>query len=251
MSGAGAGGPEGGAAARPGEAPEAGAPAGRVVAVDGPAASGKSTAARGVARRLGFGHVSSGLLYRAVTWAAVRGGWEAPGPEFRRRLEALELELVAGEDGYGVRVDGVDPGDGLTSEEVVDRVSEVAARPEVREKVNRRVRAEARRADLVCDGRDVGATVFPDADLKVYLVAAPRVRARRRLAEREAAVTPEAVRREARRLAGRDDHDASREVSPLRAAEDAVEIDTTDLAPDEVVDRIVREARERGIVDGG
>lgn len=223
-----------------------------VVAVDGPAASGKSTAARGVAGRLGFRHLSSGMLYRAVTWAAVRGGWsEASGPALRRRLEALDLELRPEDGGYGVRVDGEAPGDALVSDEVVDRVSEISARPEVRREVNRRVRAEARRADLVCDGRDVGATVFPDADLKVYLVASPEERARRRLLERGEAVDREAVRREAERIGGRDEYDATREVSPLRAADDAVTIDTTDLAPEEVVDRIVELARERGIADAG
>lgn len=218
-----------------------------VVAVDGPAASGKSTAARGAARRLGFRHLSSGLLYRAVTWAAVRGGWADDGPEFRRRLSSLQLELVPRDGDYGVRADGEAPGDALVSEEVVERVSEVSARPEVRRRVNELVRAEASRRDLVCDGRDVGTTVFPDADLKVYLVAAPEERARRRLAERGEDPTREAVRREAERIGGRDEHDASREVSPLRAAEDAVTIDTTELAPAEVVDRIVELARERGI----
>lgn len=223
-----------------------------VVAVDGPAASGKSTAARGVARRLGFRHLSSGTLYRAVTWAAVRGGWdEASGPAFRRRLEALDLELHPEDGGYGVRVDGEAPGDALVSDEVVDRVSEISARAEVRREVNRRVRAEARRADLVCDGRDVGATVFPDADLKVYLVASPEERARRRLLERGEALDGEAVRREAERIGGRDEYDATREVSPLRSADDAVTIDTTDLGPGEVVDRIVELARQRGIAERG
>lgn len=218
-----------------------------VVAVDGPAASGKSTAARGAARRLGFRHLSSGTLYRAVTWAALRGGWAEPGCEFRRRLDELELELVPREEGYGVRVEGVDPGEGLVSEEVVERVSQLSARPEVRRKVNELVRAEGGRRDLVCDGRDVGTTVFPEADLKVYLVASARERARRRLLERGEEVTAAGVRREAERIGGRDEYDASREVSPLRAADDAVTIDTTDLAAGEVVDLIVELARARGI----
>lgn len=222
-----------------------------VIAVDGPAASGKSTAARRTARRLGFHHLSSGMIYRAVTWAAVRGGWAEDGTGLRRRLGDLGLELVPEDRGYGVRVDGEDPGDGLVSDEVVNRVSEVSARPEVRRTVNRLVRAEGRRRDLVCDGRDVGATVFPDADLKVYLVASATERARRRLRERGEAVDAGAVRREAERIGGRDEYDASREVSPLRAADDAVTIDTTDLGPEEVVDRIVGLARERGIAAEG
>lgn len=222
-----------------------------VIAVDGPAASGKSTAARGTARRLGFHHLSSGLLYRAVTWAALRGGWPDPGPEFRRRLDALDLELVPRDAGFGVRVEGADPGGALAAGAVVDRVSEISARPAVRRKVNELVRAEARRRDLVCDGRDVGTTVFPDAELKVYLVASADERARRRLEERGEQVTPRALRRESERIGGRDEYDASRDVSPLRAADDAVRIDTTDMAPEEVVDRIVEEARDRGIAPRG
>lgn len=218
-----------------------------VVAVDGPAASGKTTAARGAARRLGFRHLSSGTLYRAVTWAALRGEWVDADTSFTDCLDSLDLALVPGDGEYRVRVDGGEPGEELYSEAVVARVSEVSARPEVRRAVNRLVRAEGRRRSLVCDGRDVGATVFPDADLKVYLVASAEERARRRLRERGQVLTDRAVEREAARLGGRDEHDATREASPLRAAAEAVRIDTTDLTPTEVVARIVTLARERGI----
>lgn len=225
---------------------------GEVIAIDGPAASGKSTAARNVARLLGFRHLNSGLLYRAVTWAAVRRGWVDAGPEaFGRRLEGLDLRLVPREDDYGVRVDGEDPGAGLTAEDVVDRVSEVAARGPVRERVNRLVRAEGRRADLVVDGRDIGTAVFPDAALKIYLVASPRERARRRLEERGEAVSEPMLRREAGRIRARDDRDSSRELAPLRRAEDAVVLDTTDLGPEEVARRIADEAERRGVGAGG
>jgi len=224
---------------------------GTVIAIDGPAASGKSTAARNVARRLGFRHLNSGLLYRAITWAAVRGRWVDAEESFGPRLEALELRLVPREDDYGVRVDGEDPGAGLTADDVVDRVSDVAARAPVRERVNRLVRAEGRGADLVVDGRDIGTAVFPDAALKIYLVASPRERARRRLEERGDPVSEPMVRREAGRIRARDDRDSSRELSPLRRAEDAVVLDTTDLGPEEVARRIAAEAERRGVGAGG
>lgn len=218
-----------------------------VVTIDGPAASGKSTAARGVAERLGFRHLNSGLLYRAVTWAAVRGGWTEEGRRFRRELEELELELVPGDGGYDVRVDGVEPGGELRSDAVVDRVSEIAARGPVRERVTSLVRREGERRDLVCDGRDMGTVVFPGAELKVFLVASPEERARRRILERGGRPTPDRLREEAERIRARDEHDSRRALSPLRRASDAVELDTTELSPEEVVDRIVEEVRKRGL----
>lgn len=220
-----------------------------VIAVDGPAASGKSTAAREAARRLGWRHLNSGLLYRAVAWAAVRDGWSEAGPEeAERRLEELELVLEPdGETGYRVRVGGETPGPALRTEEVAGAASRVSRLGPVRERVNRRIRDEAARRPLVCDGRDVGTAVFPDADLKIWLTAAPVERARRRLAEEGGEVTPERVERAAERIRARDEADAGRSLDPLRRAGDAVEIDTTDLEPDRVVERILEEARRRGL----
>lgn len=216
------------------------------VTIDGPAACGKSTAGRGVAERLGYHHVNSGFLYRAVTWAALRGGW-ADADDFEERLEALELELAPREVEYAVCVEGEEPGDRLHAPEVTARVSEVSARRPVRRKVNRILRREAGRRSLVADGRDVGSTVFPEADLKVFLTAEAEERARRRLLDYGEEPSAGAVEREAERLRRRDRMDASRELSPLRKPAGAVEIDTTDLSPGEVVDKIVDEARRRGL----
>lgn len=221
-----------------------------VVAVDGPAASGKSTTARRLARRLGFRHLNSGLLYRAVGWAALRGGWsEADRDEVARRLDDLELALVPEGEGYGVRVDGARPGRELRTEEVAEAASRMSRLAPVRERVNALVREEGRRRPLVCDGRDVGTVIFPEADLKVYLVAGVRERARRRLSESEGQLTPDRVERAAERLRDRDEADAGRSLDPLRRAEDAVEIDTTELEPEAVVERVLDEARRRGLVD--
>lgn len=217
------------------------------VAIDGPAASGKSTTARAVARELGYAHLNSGLLYRAVTWAALRGGWvDAGEEEFAARVGALELELLRREGEFEVEVDGDRPGTELASRAVSSRVSDVAARGTTREVVLEELREAGRRGGVVCDGRDIGTVVFPDAELKIFLVATAEERARRRLLDYDEEPTERGIAAEAERLRERDEKDASRDLAPLRKPDDAVEIDTTDLAPEAVVDRIVSLARERG-----
>lgn len=216
--------------------------AGRVVAIDGPSASGKSTTAREVAMRLGLVHLNSGLLYRAVTWAALRDGW-IDAPEFGRRLAALRLDLEPDPPTFVLKVEGERPGPWLQSTEVTARVSEVSARAVVRERVNGALRAAAVNAGLVVDGRDIGTAVFPDAFLKIFLTASAKERARRRLAERRADVGDGdggALTAEADRLLERDRYDASRVIAPLARAEDAVELDSTERGRAEVVDEIVR-----------
>lgn len=224
------------------------------VAIDGPAASGKTTTARSVARTLDYCHLNSGMLYRAVAWAALAGGWsdaDDPG-EVARQLESLEMELVRSSPTFTVRVNGMDPGEELQSREVTRVSSRLAQLEPVRTRVLRLLRGAGRSGGVVCDGRDIGTVVFPDAELKVFLVASPRERARRRLLEFGEDPTPERLRREAARLRTRDEADRHRELSPLRRAPEAVEIDTTDLEPEEVVHRIVTLARARAAGrDGG
>ncbi|WP_420462143.1 3-phosphoshikimate 1-carboxyvinyltransferase [Candidatus Palauibacter sp.] len=218
---------------------------GRVVAVDGPAASGKSTTARRVADRLGFVHVNSGLLYRAITWWAIREGIDDDAKAVEDSVHALALELVPAPDGLAVGVEEAISDRALHSPEVTARVSALSALPAVRAVVLDRLRRAGRRHEVVCDGRDIGTTVFPDAGLKVFLVAEPRERARRRLRERGATLTEENIEREAAALEARDRLDSSRSLSPLKRAEEAVVIDTTGRDPGEVVDSIVRLAVER------
>ncbi len=215
-----------------------------VVAIDGPSASGKSTTAREVAIRLGLVHLNSGLLYRAVTWAALRDGW-IDTPEFDRCLADLRLQLEPDAPTFRLKIDGERPGSWLQSAEVTARVSEVSARAVVRERVNEALRTAAEEAGLVVDGRDIGTAVFPDAFLKIFLTASAEERARRRLAERRAGVDDGgkddgAVTAEADRLRERDRYDASRVIAPLARAEDAVELDSTERGRAEVVDEIVR-----------
>jgi cytidylate kinase len=160
-------------------------------------------------------------------------------------LEALDIELERSGLGFRVKVGGVDPGEDLVSQETSAHVSEVSARPCVRDRVLGLLRGEGRCGGIVCDGRDIGTVVFPEAELKIFLVASAEDRGRRRLLDLGFEATREAVEGEARRLAARDEADSGRAIAPLRQAEDAVRLDTTSLSADEVVGRIVQLARQR------
>ena len=211
-----------------------------VVALDGPAASGKSTTAAEVARRLGFLHVDSGALYRAVTLVALDLNPDATAEAMVRAAERRDLRLRTEGDRVWLLLDGADAEPRIRSREVTAGVSAVSALPPVRTWVNQRLRqlADGGRP-VVLDGRDIGTVVFPDAQVKVFLEAAPEVRAQRRLVQMGANPDPDAVAREAARIAARDRADSSREVAPLRAASDAIRVDTSSLSFEEQVERIV------------
>lgn len=219
-----------------------------IVTIDGPAGSGKSTTARALARRLAFRHLESGAFYRALTMAALQNGvppesWEGLS---RVELDALEVSARTDEEGFAFQIRGHDVGGGLRSADVNAHVSRMAAVPAVRHWLLGRLRAAAAAVDTVTDGRDMGTVVFPDADLKIFLVAGPETRARRRLAETgNPDPAPDAVRAETRRLLERDRLDSERETAPLRRAEDAVTVDTTALTFDEQVGMIESLARSR------
>ena len=223
----------------------------RVVAIDGPAASGKSSTAAAVARRLGLLHVDSGALYRGVTRVALDLGPAPSVKQILRSAEARGLALRPSDTGAELVLDGRSAEGRIRDAEVTARVSAVSALPEVREWVNIRLRGltSAGRV-LVLDGRDIGTAVFPDATVKVFLVATPEVRAGRRLRQRGETVTPEQVAEEATRIARRDEADASREIAPLRPAPDAIQLDTSVLSFEEQVDRIVALIRGAGLPEG-
>lgn len=206
----------------------------KVIAIDGPAGSGKSTVARRLAERLGMDYLDTGAMYRAVTFAALRRGIDPADAEPVARLaRAVDLEVTPTE----VRVDGVDATIEIRGPEVSRAVSLVAANPEVRTELVRRQREwAASRGGGVVEGRDIGSVVFPDAQLKVYLTARPEVRAERRAAE----VTGLDYETVAADLARRDALDQGRETAPLRVPEGAVELDTSDMTVEEIVDEIVR-----------
>jgi len=236
----------------------------RVIAIDGPAASGKSSTASLVARRLGWAHLDSGALYRAITLAVLdnlgetlkdslpvagKGKGETWGAQQIVALaEGLPVRLVLVDDVFRPEVAGVDVVQAIRSERVTRRVSEIAAIPEVRHWVNvqQREAVQGHPRGVVVDGRDIGTVVFPDAPLKVFLTASPEQRARRRLAERGGGTGGEAeVSREAEVLAARDRADSTRAVAPLRAAADAVVLDTTRLSLEQQVQAVVALARTR------
>ena len=204
-----------------------------VIAIDGPAGSGKTTVARSLADRLGLEYLDTGAMYRAVAFAVLRRGVDPDESEHVARVAAsMELTL----DGGYCLVDGVDATVDIRGSEVTRVVSIVSAIPGVRTEMVDRQRAwVAARGGGVIEGRDIGSVVFPDADAKVYLTASANVRARRR-SDQDDAGDVEAVAADIRR---RDEADSDRRASPLVRANGAVEIDTTTLGVDETVDRIL------------
>jgi len=205
----------------------------RVIAIDGPAGSGKSTVARGVADRLGLGYLDTGAMYRAVACAVLRRGVDPDDAEAVVDVaRSIDLDLTRD----ACVVDGVDATADIRGPEVTGAVSVVAANPGVRTEMVARQRVWAtERGGGVMEGRDIGSVVFPDASLKVYLTASAEVRARRRAGEAAgqdvAAVGADIERRDAA--------DSGRETSPLVEAPGAVVVDTSDLSIDEVVDLVV------------
>jgi cytidylate kinase len=228
---------------------------GGVIAIDGPSASGKSTTARAVAEALGFAHLDSGSLYRGVTVVALREG-SRRGLTGSDALAALSPETIlrAAEDrglmlqpdgtGFAAYLEGEPAEEALRSAEVTAHVSAIAAIPVVREWVNSRLRAMVRAGqDVVVDGRDIGTVVFPNADLKIFLTASAETRAGRRISQRGQRIDPEYLDAETQALAARDRADSTRQVAPLRPAEDAIHLDTTTLDFEEQVRFIVDRAR--------
>jgi len=204
----------------------------RVIAIDGPAGAGKSTVARGLAARLGLAYLDTGAMYRGVTFAALRRGID---PDDADRVAHLVLDLEMTVTDTATTVDGVDASVEIRGPEVTRAVSIVAANPAVRHELNRRQREWARAHNGgVIEGRDIGSVVFPDADLKLYLTAAPEVRAGRRHRE----VTDMQYEDVAASIAERDALDQGRVNDPLVKAEDAVVIDTTNRPVDDILDEI-------------
>ncbi|HSJ72810.1 MAG TPA: (d)CMP kinase [Miltoncostaeaceae bacterium] len=211
-----------------------------IVAIDGPAGAGKSTVAREVARRLGAAYLDTGAMYRALTLLAVqRGIAPSDGEALVALARRYPVEIVPTGDGDRVRVDGGDVTAEIRTPDVAAQVSEVSAHAGVREQMVAAQRALMSRGDWVSDGRDVGSTVRPDADVKVFLTATPEERARRRRAElaaRGVELDEAQVLEDVRR---RDELDTSRAASPLRVAHGAVVIDSSDLDAGEVADRVM------------
>ena len=219
-----------------------------IVAIDGPAGAGKSTVTRAFARRMGLVYLDTGAMYRALTWWVLRQGADpANAAAVEPLLDGLDLQLSAGADGEQlVSINGHDVTEAIRSPEVTAQVSAVAAHGSVRQALTAQQQAMGRKGGLVAEGRDIGTAVFPAAELKVFLTATVGERARRRaqdLQQRGFAVPPLAELEA--QIAARDHQDSSREVAPLRQAEDAVELVTDGMAIEAVIQALVDLFRQR------
>jgi len=224
-----------------------------VVAIDGPAGAGKTSASRALARRLGFAHVDTGAMYRAVGVLAEEQGMALDDDAALGRLVAdLTFELAEGGQrllvrggGAGAGAVGRDLSDAIRGAHAGELASKVSTRPVVRERLVALQRLLGAGGGIVMEGRDIGTVVFPDAAAKLYLTADPAERARRRAAELRARGTDVDEQALARELARRDERDKSRAHSPLRPAPDAIVLDTTELTLDVVVDAMESAVRAR------
>ena len=217
-----------------------------MIAVDGPAAAGKSTAGKALASRLGYLYIDTGALYRAVAWLADRERIaDAPGPTLGAMVRGTAIQLLGVPEHPRVLVEGRDVSREIRTGRFSPLSSKLSALPEVRGallELQRRLGADG---GVVMDGRDIGTVIFPGADAKFFVSASPEVRARRRHAELLAkgiGSDPDLVRAE---LEARDRRDAQREHAPLKAAADAVAIDTTDLDPEAVIAKMLAVVESR------
>ena len=209
----------------------------RVVAIDGPAASGKSSVARALAKQVGFNYVNSGAMYRAVTWYVLKNN-VAPGDAAAivRLLNNTRIDCTLADKGSRILIDDVDPTAHLCDDRVNEEVSLVSSVPRVREILVEKMRVLARDQDVVMEGRDIGSVVFPDTPYKFYIDASPDVRLRRRQAQ--------GLRDQ---IAARDRADSSRRASPLIIAEDAHVIDSSTLTIEGVVGEIIGRLKMKGM----
>lgn len=210
------------------------------MAIDGPASSGKSTVAKIIAKRFGYVYCDTGAMYRSVTWAALENGIDVSDTkqviDLARRIK---ITFEPGQPDQRVFVDGHEVTKDIRTEKIAANVSAVAAIPEVRARMVEQQRQIAQAGGIVMDGRDIGTTVLPDAQVKVFLVASAHERARRRYEENlQKGLATQSLDELEAAIKLRDQKDSTRKVSPLTQAKDAILIDTTSLTIDQVVDEI-------------
>jgi CMP/dCMP kinase len=216
------------------------------IAIDGPAAAGKSTVAKIVAKKLNYIYVDTGAMYRGLTYQAIEKGIDLQDEDMLMGiLLKTEIKLVPTENGQLVIVNGKDVSIEIRNSEVTNHVSIIAKHKLIREEMVRRQKLFASEGGVVMDGRDIGTHVIPNAEVKVFLLASVDERAQRRHAENLEKGYPSNLEKLKEEIAARDKLDSEREVAPLRKAEDAVEIDTTSSTIEEVVEQIMALAMER------
>jgi len=223
-----------------------------IVAIDGPAASGKTTTARGVAQRLGFRHIDTGALYRAVTLHLLRQQTDISDPgAVERALHDMDLRVAFDDRGQQTFLGEENLGDLLRGVEVTAQVSAVSALKAVRSQLLPVQRKIAHSHDVVLEGRDIGTVVFPDADIKIFMIADLMERARRRKKDFAAKGIEKSLDELAAEIQARDEHNANRDLAPMKPAEDAITLDTSHLAIEEQIDLIVSMVVERRNNNGG
>lgn len=215
-----------------------------IIAIDGPAGSGKSTAAKNIAQKLGFTYLDTGAMYRAITFIALRKGIVDDIAAVIDVARKISLKLKFENGTTRVFVDGEEITEQIRSAEVNGKVSEVSVIPEVRTELVKIQKKLGEEGNIVAEGRDVTTVVFPNADLKIYLTASIEARAKRRFKEfqeKKADITLEEVKAN---LEKRDKIDSGREVSPLRKADDAIEFDNTSLTPEDDLEYLLKRIKE-------
>ena len=218
-----------------------------IIAIDGPAASGKSTAAIGVARRLGITYLDTGAMYRAVTFGLIENdiGFNQLS-HIENFLKKIEINFTESPTGVLISLNGLDITKEIRSVEVTDNVSEVSALKSVRRSMVLIQRKMAEVGDCILEGRDIGTVVFPTADFKFFLIANEKARAARRLADLKAIGEEGSIEKVMMDLKNRDQKDSNRALSPLRQSDDAIIIDTSNLGINEVIDKIVNIVNNKG-----
>jgi len=217
-----------------------------IVAIDGPAGAGKSTLAKRLAQELGYTYMDTGAMYRAFAWKVMRDAIDL-GDErtLRKILQGTNIDLKKENGRLKVVLDGVDVTDRIRTPEVSQMASKVSAVKAVRERMVELQRAMGSEGGVVVEGRDIGTVVFPQAEVKIYLDAGPRERARRRYEELKAQGKEVSLKETREEMEERDRRDQGRELAPLRKAEDAVMIDSTQLDVAGVVARVMQEIRSK------
>lgn len=215
------------------------------IAIDGPAAAGKSTVAKNIAKKLNIVYIDTGAMYRALTLKALDKNIDIKDEQaLIQLLKATEIELVQQENEQKVLLDGYDVTEDIRNQKVTNVVPYVAEHKQVREELVRRQRKLADRISVVMDGRDIGTHVLPDAELKIFLIASVEERAKRRHQENVEKGFPSDLAQIMKEIKERDERDSNRATSPLVQAEDAIAIDTTSLSIEEVTEKILQEVKK-------
>lgn len=217
-----------------------------IVAIDGPAGAGKSTVAKRLAKELGYTYMDTGAMYRAFAWKARQGGVDLEDEEkLREVLRRTNVELLDWEGTPRVLLDGRDVTSEIRTPELSQWASKISALAPVRERMVELQRAMGARGGMVVEGRDIGTVVFPQAEVKIFLTAGPEERAKRRFAELQSQGKQVSLDETMEEMKERDRRDQERALAPLRRAEDAVAIDSTAYGVDEVMERIMREIKNK------